>query len=150
MECLRNLPSKSTAFSTATYERVRGGDNTHRNRPFFTTQDQTPHQFQPSSDENLILDALRQKKMRAVMKAEEAKRPATPDIDTGTGKQPSSSSSGPSSTSAIPQQQTQPRLFKRPRIALSYAAAATAAVAASTSSRSTSSSSSSPSSGMDS
>ncbi|KAF9189618.1 hypothetical protein BGZ51_009437 [Haplosporangium sp. Z 767] len=149
MECLRNLPSKSNAFSAATYERVRGGDNTHRNRPFFTTQDQTPHQFQPSSDENLILDALRQKKMRAAMKAKETKRPATPDIGNGTAKQPSSpsgpSSSSSSSTSATPQQQTQPRLFKRPRIALSYAAAA---AAASTSSQSVSSSSS-PSSGMD-
>ncbi|CAO3570946.1 unnamed protein product [Mortierella alpina] len=61
MEHLRNLPSKTDAFSTASYERVRA-DHSH-NRPFFTTHGQTPHQVVlPSSDENLVLAAIRKKK----------------------------------------------------------------------------------------
>ncbi|KAG0380847.1 hypothetical protein BGX24_004057 [Mortierella sp. AD032] len=59
MECLRNLPSKTNAFQTATYERVRT-EHSH-NKPFFATSGQEPHQVLASSDENLILAVIRQK-----------------------------------------------------------------------------------------
>ncbi|KAF8935234.1 hypothetical protein BGZ58_005152 [Dissophora ornata] len=60
MEYLRNLPSKTNAFSNATYERVRSSNT--QNRSYFATHDQTPNQILASSDENLILAAIRHKK----------------------------------------------------------------------------------------
>ncbi|KAF9434564.1 hypothetical protein BGZ76_007792 [Entomortierella beljakovae] len=107
MEYLRNLPSKTNAFSSASYERVRGGSSA-QDRTYFTTQDQTPKQIvQPSSDENLILAAIRHKKEISVNKSERPSIQQVPD--------PSESESGRDS----PQP---PRLYKRPRIAISNAA----------------------------
>jgi hypothetical protein len=44
MECLRNLPSKTNAFQTATYERVRTEHSHSHNKPFFATSGQVPTQ----------------------------------------------------------------------------------------------------------
>ncbi|OAQ34415.1 hypothetical protein K457DRAFT_14253 [Linnemannia elongata AG-77] len=135
MECLRNLPSKTNAFQTATYERVRTEHSHSHNKPFFATSGQVPTQILPSSDENLILAVIRQKNKVPKSTDEHPKRPTTPeqltedtsmDEDTGSAQQ--------QPTPPLPP----PRLYKRPRIALSTAAAATATAA----SRTTTSSSS--------
>lgn len=50
MECLRNLPSKTNAFQTAIYERVRTEHSHSHNKPFFATSGQVPTQSTFSMD----------------------------------------------------------------------------------------------------
>ncbi|KAF9916778.1 hypothetical protein BX616_002817 [Lobosporangium transversale] len=91
----------------------------------------------PSSDENLILAAIRHKKQVPTINAEETpKRAPTPETGAGAG----------AGTGLDVQSTPQPpRLFKRPRIALSNAAAAAATTTTPTSVQSSVSSSSRPS-----
>ncbi|KAF9927767.1 hypothetical protein FBU30_002884 [Linnemannia zychae] len=122
MECLRNLPSKTNAFQTATYERVRKDHSAH-SKPFFATSGQVPHQVLPSSDENLILAVIRQKNKVPKSTDEHPKRPTTPEQkeedtimeDDSTPTRQEQSTSSPA-----------PRLYKRPRIALSNSTVASA------------------------
>ncbi|KAG0034142.1 hypothetical protein BGZ81_006014 [Podila clonocystis] len=109
MELLRNLPSKTNAFSTATYERVRSAHG--HQRPYFTTSNQTPRQIVvPSNDDNIILAAIQQTKVtKSIQPSEPPKRPTTPEIS-------------PETQSSASRRQEPPRLYKRPRIALSTAA----------------------------
>ncbi|KAF9388339.1 hypothetical protein CPB97_001194 [Podila verticillata] len=109
MECLRNLPSKTNAFSTATYERVRSSHG--HQRPYFSTANQPPRQIVvPSSDDNLILAAIqRMKQIKSTQPSEPPKRSTTPEIS-------------PETESSQNRRQEPPRLYKRPRIALSAAA----------------------------
>lgn len=128
MEYLRNLPSKTNAFSSASYERVRGSTRS-QGRPYFTTMDQTPNQTLPSSDENLILAAIRQKKQIAELNAEQPKKTPEPESRSDHGD-------------------AQHRPFKRPRIALSNTTATTRTRAMTSGTARPSSSSSSSSSSI--
>ncbi|KAF9586729.1 hypothetical protein BGW38_006271 [Lunasporangiospora selenospora] len=125
MEYLRNLPSKTNAFSTASHERVRREHP--QSKPYFSTTNQTPKQvFESSSDENLILAAFRQKSLASAEQVvatqlEGPKRRAGPNLSrpgTATRDRSTDMDEVP-----VPQQ----RLYKRPRIALSNAAPVSAA-----------------------
>ncbi|KAF9155947.1 hypothetical protein BG015_007978 [Linnemannia schmuckeri] len=123
MECLRNLPSKTNAFQTAIYERVRTEHSHSHNKPFFATSGQVPTQILPSSDENLILAVIRQKNKVPKSTDEHPKRPTTPEqVAEDTVMEEDTRSAQQQQPTSPP-----PRLYKRPRIALSNAAAAAAA-----------------------
>ncbi|KAF9548655.1 hypothetical protein EC957_005894 [Mortierella hygrophila] len=129
MECLRNLPSKTNAFQTATYERVRTEHSHSHNKPFFATSGQVPTQILPSSDENLILAVIRQKNKVPKSTDEHPKRPTTPEqVTEDTSMDEDTGSAQRQPTSPPPP----PRLYKRPRIALSNAVVATATAASRT------------------
>ncbi|KAG0053699.1 hypothetical protein BGZ83_000583 [Gryganskiella cystojenkinii] len=153
MEYLRDLPSKTDAFTAATYERVRHEPG-HVNRPYISTTDKGPKYILTSSDENLVLEEMRRKKAAEATRRDPVGFPPTPSLSSIAPTSWDTSEVPPSSALERQQQQrpgesqeeqTEPpqRVFKRPRIALSNAAAAAAAVRANSAGSSSSSSTSS-------
>ncbi|GJJ70560.1 hypothetical protein EMPS_02909 [Entomortierella parvispora] len=128
MEYLRNLPSKSDAFTAATYERVRHEPG-HVNRPYFSTKAKAPNFLMASSDENLVLDAMRRKKAADALQKTPMGFPPVPSLSsvapstwTSAGptppqaSSPSTSSSSPSTALQIQQrEQEQQQQFRRQR-----------------------------------